>query len=90
MTCDLARFAILVRRRAQRVVISHRVYLDPVAAARSLIAANAGTLEASVLARLIDAVAQGSGSFAEAEAYALGGDALAIADAMIGQANARA
>lgn len=34
MTCDLARFAMLVRRRAQRVVISRRVYRDPVAAAR--------------------------------------------------------
>ncbi len=83
VTCDLARFALLVRESSKRIRIPEATRRDPRAAARTLIDARTGTLEAQVLAKLADAVDQRSGAFNESDVYALGGEALGIAGALV-------
>lgn len=83
VTCDLARFSLLVRESSKRIRTPEATQRDPRAAARTLIAARTGTLEAQVLAKLAQAVDQHGGAFNESDVYALGGEALGIADALI-------
>lgn len=87
MTCDLGRFALLIRQRSQRVPIDRATYRDPTAAALALIDAQPFSVDARVLAGLMAALHQRGGSFDEADAHVLSSEGLAIAGALIDRAS---
>ncbi|MEO8039864.1 MAG: hypothetical protein ABI794_13935 [Betaproteobacteria bacterium] len=74
---------MIVERRAKSVRPEQRDHQDAEEAARDFIRRDSLRPEARVLARLMDALRLRKGDFQEADALALGPEALAIASALI-------
>lgn len=83
MQCDLAHFAVLIQQQARRSPVSPGVFGDPRQAAQAFIDAAPEVAEAQLLARLMEALRRGAGTFREAEVYVLGPQALEVASALV-------